>query len=71
MEGFAGATAIETRLGVIVTGSEELIAPIVALTKHCPLVFVVSMPPWATIAILLSEVAQLATEVTSLVLPSL
>jgi hypothetical protein len=43
----------------------------VALTKHCPLVFVVSMPPWATIAILLSEVAQLATEVTSLVLPSL
>jgi len=71
IDGFAGVTAIETRAGVIVIGREPPIVPILAATEHCPLALAVSIPPEATVAMLLSEVDQVAVEVMSLVLPSL
>jgi hypothetical protein len=70
MEGLAGATAIDTSVIPTARLTEPLTEPNFALMVQVPLACVVTMPPAATAATVVSEESHFADDVTSWVLPS-
>ena len=68
IDAFAGVIAIETSAGATVRLKDPLTAPTFAVMEQAPLALAVSIPPGATVAMLVSEELQFAELVKSCVL---